>query len=480
MAASTPHFVLVPLMSQSHLIPFTDMAKALAQRGLIVTLVMAPEYATQFTTLLDEAKKSRLIIQFLEAKSTNGSEKNNGLPSQDLTPQFFDASNMMQEPLENWLQELEKAGSLPHCIVSDFCLPWTSDLSRKFGIPKLVFHTVSCFTLFCSHNIDVHKPYDRVESDSDPFLVPDVPDRILFTKAQLPTLGSFGSDQWTDIIGKFKSAEKSADGVMVNSFEEMEPAYIVGYKKQVKSMWCIGPLALCNKTAPFHRGNKASIDEHECLSWLNSKKEKSVIYVCFGSISRLCPKQLMELGLGLESSGSPFIWIIKKADCSSELENWFAKERFVERIEERGLIIRGWAPQVLILSHQAIGGFLTHCGWNSTLEGVSFGLPMITWPMFAEQFYNENFVVEVLKIGVKVGVEVPMQLEEEKAAVLVKRGDVEKAVKELMEGGEEGEKRRKRATELREMAKKAVEEGGSSFLNTMLLIEYIKQLKNKY
>lgn len=423
-----------------------DTAKVLASRGFTVTIVMTPEHATKFKNDIADNP-----IHFLEPESF---EK--GGPTDAVTWLLL-AANELKGVVEDWLHGL-KTTSLPDCIVSDMCITWTSEVCHKFGIPKVVFHTVSCFTLLCSHNVSTHKPHDKIESELEFFHVPGVPDRIMLTKAQLPEATMTGSaDEQRKFIDEMKKAEQAAEGVMINSFEEMEAAYVSGYKEVVKKdTWCIGPLPLWSKTTSFNRGDKASIHEHECPNWLDSKKEKSVIYVCFGSISRLGHKQLMELGSGLESSGCSFIWVIKKADCSVELEEWFENERFEEKIKGRGLIIRGWAPQVLILSHPSVCGFLTHCGWNSTLEGVSSGVPMLTWPMFAEQFYNENFIVEVLKIGVRVGMKIPMQQgEKEKEIVLVTREDVERAVKKVVDGGEEGEKRRIRAQKLQEMAKTA-------------------------
>ncbi|MED6203317.1 UDP-glycosyltransferase, partial [Stylosanthes scabra] len=110
----------------------------------------------------------------------------------------------------------------------------------------------------------------------------------------------------------------------------------------------------------------------------------------------------------MEATNKPFIWVIRDGKHLQELENWIKEEGFEERNKDKGLIIRGWAPQVLILSHPAIGGFVTHCGWNSTLEGITAGVPMITWPLFADQFLNEKLVTHVLKVGVSLGVEVPM------------------------------------------------------------------------
>lgn len=147
-------------------------------------------------------------------------------------------------------------------------------------------------------------------------------------------------------------------------------------------------------------------------------------------------------------------------------------ENFEERIKRRGLVIKGWAPQVLILSHPAIKGFLTHCGWNSTIESMSCGVPMITWPMFAEQFFNEKLIVEVLRIGVKIGVEIPVRWgEEKKVGVLVHKVQVANAVEKLMDGGEEGEMRRNKAKELGLVARRTMEENGTSRINILNLIQ---------
>ncbi|KAJ0086576.1 hypothetical protein Patl1_06919 [Pistacia atlantica] len=162
----------------------------------------------------------------------------------------------------------------------------------------------------------------------------------------------------------------------------------------------------------------------------------------------------------------------------TELEKWFEEYMFEEKVKGRGLIIRGWAPQISILSHSATGGFLTHCGWNSTLEGVSSEKPMITWPMFAEKFYNEKLLAEVLKIGVRVGVEMSVTwAEKQKVEAWVEKKKIKKAVEMVMDEGDEGEERRRKAKGLGESAKKAVKQGGSSYLNTTWLIQHVMQLQ---
>ncbi|KAF5750445.1 UDP-glucosyl transferase 73D1 [Tripterygium wilfordii] len=474
------HFVLIPLMAQGHMIPMIDMARLIAERGVIVTLVTTPQNASRFDTIIDRAKQSGLLIRLFqipfpcqEVGLPVGCENLDTLPSRDLLRKFYKALAMLQQPLEQFLQQQEYP---PTCIISDKCLSWTSNTAKRFKIPRIVFHGMSCFSLLSSHNIKLHNAHLSVSSDSEPFLIPGLPQKVEVTRAQLP--GAFVSlPDLDDFRDKMREAESTAYGVVVNSFDELEHGCADFYRKAIKKkVWCIGPVSLTNKELldKFERGKKSSIDEKQCLDWLDSMKPRSVIYACLGSMCRLVTSQLIELGLALEATKQPFIWVVAKTGEKSylELEKWLMEERFEERVKGRGLVIKGWAPQVLILSHPAIGGFLTHCGWNSTIEGVCSGVPMITWPQFSEQFFNEKLVVDMLRTGVCVGVEVPVRWgQEEELGVLVKKDNIIKAIDILMDKGEEGEQRRNRARDLGEMTKKSMEEGGSSHINMSFLIQ---------
>ncbi|TYH54440.1 hypothetical protein ES332_D09G168900v1 [Gossypium tomentosum] len=443
------HFVLIPLMAQGHMIPMVEMARLLADRGVIVSLITTPRNASRFDTVIERASESGLRVRLVkipfpcqEVGLPIGCENLDTLCSRDLLKKFYNALDL------------------------------------------IVFPGMGCFSLLSSHNVKLHKAHLFVASDSERFRVPGLPQKVEITRAQLP--GTFVSlPDLDDTRNKMQEAEMNAYGVVINSFNELEHGCVNEYQKAIKKkVWAIGPVSLCNRINldKFERGNKASINDNKCLKWLDSMKTRSVIYACLGSLCRLVSAQLIELGLGLEASQQPFVWVVKTGNqrANDELEKWFSEHNFEEKIKGRGLIIKGWAPQVLILSHPAIRGFLTHCGWNSTLEAVCSGVPMITWPQFSEQFFNEKLIVEILKIGVGVGVEIPVRWgEEEKLGVLVRKEQIETAIDMLMNGGEEGEKRRMRARELAEMATKAVENGGSSHLNLSLLVQDILEQVNQ-
>ncbi|KAM0000141.1 putative UDP-glucuronosyl/UDP-glucosyltransferase [Helianthus debilis subsp. tardiflorus] len=230
---------------------------------------------------------------------------------------------------------------------------------------------------------------------------------------------------------RIREAELGAYGTLINSFDELETRYIDQFRKVKQGrVWCIGPFSNSNKNDldKAQRGSKDSINNHECMKWLDSQRNRSVIYVCLGSLTRLTPLQFIELALGLEDSQFAFILVVKGGSRTEEIEQWLGENGFESRVK-------------------AVGAFLTHCGWNSTIEGVCAGVPMITWPQFAEQFFNERLVVQVLGTGVGVGAQRVMHLDDDnRDAIQVKSEDVCKAVKMVMDEGREGEERREKAT----------------------------------
>ncbi|CAN1770719.1 UDP-glycosyltransferase 1 [Linum perenne] len=451
------HFVLFPFMAQGHMVPMIDIAKLLAQRSVHVSVVTTPVNAARFNSQIRRLTSLKIDIFELnfpcsEAGLPEGCESFDLLPSQDLAISFFSAAAMMENQAQTLLAELSPP---PSCIVSDISLPYTSNLAAKFGIPRISFHGFSCMCLLSVRMICLHA--DEIEedvgSDSDYFVLPGFPDdQIKFTKLQLPmpvTKETKGTG------AQMLKADSEAYGVIMNSFQELEDKYIAELKKGKVGngrIWCVG-----DELDKLQRGGGGGAGR-EIVDWLDSKDPNSVIYVCFGSICNLKFEQLTELALGLEASNRKFVWAVRvKSDQNYD-------DGFEGSVSGRGMLIRGWAPQVTILSHPAVGGFLTHCGWNSSLEGISAGVPLVTWPLFGDQFSNEKLIVEVVKIGVRVGVERPTYFEGK-----------ERAVRLAMDVGEEGEERRKRAKELAEMARRAVDTGGSSWRNIGMLIDDVGQ-----
>ncbi|KAK4258765.1 hypothetical protein QN277_005176 [Acacia crassicarpa] len=445
-----------PFLAHGHIIPTIDMAKLFADRGVKATIITTP---LNTPIILKSIQSFNTLIQIqtidfpcAQVGYPQGYENMNSIPSPDLIHKFFEATTLLQDPLEQILQQ-----SLPDCLIADMFFPWATDSAAKFGIPAIVFHGTGLFALCAYECLRLHRRYDHVSSDSEPFVIPNLPGEITMTRSQVPDFLKYNEDT---IVSRLMIASKEAEltsyGVIVNSFYELEKDYADHYRNFLgRKSWHIGPLSLYN----------TKTEEHECLKWLDTKKPNSVVYVCFGSVTSFPDSQLRQIAMGLEASGQQFIWVVRKSKKDKQEEEWLP-EGYERKMEGKGIIIRGWAPQVNILEHRAVGAFVTHCGWNSTLESICEGVPMVTWPVYAEQFYNEKLVTEVLKIGVPVGVKKWMRMTGDG----IKREAIEKAVNRVVEG-EEAEEMRNKAKVLALQARNAVENGGSSHSDLNSLIQ---------
>ncbi|KAL3721689.1 hypothetical protein ACJRO7_034085 [Eucalyptus globulus] len=454
------HLFFFPFIAPGHMIPMIDMAKVFAMRGCKSTLIATPHHKPSFMKSITKFKDLgfdidvvTVMLPLKEVGLPEDSDNMNRVTSMEMRQQFRRGTTMLDQQLELLIEKLT-----PDCLISDMFLPWTIKVTAKCGIPRLVFHGTSAFSVAGTECVRLYEPHKKVS-------------KITLSRMQLQDFVK-EETEFTKLMDEIKESEKRSFGVVMNSFYELEPAYADHYRTFLgRRSWLIGPLSLCNKEIEdkAHRGEQASIDQLECLKWLDSRQTNSVIYICFGSMANFNAAQLHEIAIGLEASGQQFIWVVKKDPNVEEGKEEWLPDGYESRIQNKGLIIRGWAPQVLILDHKAVGGFVTHCGWNSTLEAVTAGVPMVTWPVGAEQFYNEKFVTQVLKIGFDIGVKKWVRWFGDS----VKSDRVEEAVKRILVG-EEAEEMRRRAKALAEMARGAVEEGGSSWSDLGALLQVLR------
>ncbi|KAL7175962.1 hypothetical protein ACSBR2_029519 [Camellia fascicularis] len=174
--------------------------------------------------------------------------------------------------------------------------------------------------------------------------------------------------------------------LIINTFEKLEHQVLYELSSMFPPIYTIGPLHLLlnqNKDNSLKSiGSNLWKEMPECLEWLNSKEPNSVLYVNYGSLTVMTQNQLVEFAWGLANSNQTFLWIVRPDLVASDLV--VIPPEFVTKTKERSLLT-SWCPQEQVLSHPSIGGFLTHCGWNSIIESISSGVPMICWPSFEEQ-----------------------------------------------------------------------------------------------
>ncbi|TQD84226.1 hypothetical protein C1H46_030204 [Malus baccata] len=245
-----------------------------------------------------------------------------------------------------------------------------------------------------------------------------------------------------------------ASAVILLTFNALEQDVLsaLSSMSRIPLVYTIGPIELLLNQIPKDPlkfvGYSLWKEETQCLQWLDSKAPNSVVYVNFGSITVMTPEQLVEFGWGLANSKLPFFWVIRPDLVIGE-SAILSPDFFVET-KEKGLIA-SWCPQEQVLNHPSVGGFLTHSGWNSTMESLTAGVPMLCWPFFADQQTNCYYTCNKWGIGMEIDND-------------VKRDEVQKLIKELMEG-EKGKKMKNKAMEWKKLAEEATGPLGSSSSN---------------
>ncbi|XP_060171355.1 nuatigenin 3-beta-glucosyltransferase-like [Lycium barbarum] len=470
------HVVFVPYLTPSHMIPLVDTGRLFASHGVKVSIIATPCNAMLFESSIDHATDlgHKIFVHKLKFPSAEvglpeGIENFSATTTQEMATGVFMGIALLQKPMEDLIIELR-----PHCIVSDLFFPWTVDVAERLEIPRLMFYPTNVMFHCVEHCLKVYTPHEKVSSDSESFLIPCLPDKIEIKRSQLPDdLKTNPEGPYWELLKRVKESEPRSYAMIHDTFYDLEPSYAELYQKiKGKKPWLVGPLFLFSKREEASNTRDTPVQErHSCLSWLDSQQPNSVVYICFGSMGRFSDAQLTEIALALEALNSSFLWVVRKGD--NEQESWMPTG-FEEKMlsNNKGLIVRGWVPQLKILNHPSTGAFMTHCGWNSTLESLTAGVPMLTWPLFAEQFYNEK-LVEVLGCGIGVGAEV-WHVTFDIKDTIVKKDKIEASVKMLMNSSKESEKIRSRAKDVEAMVKRAVGQGGSSYNHLIALIQELK------
>ncbi|KAL7003508.1 hypothetical protein U1Q18_004662 [Sarracenia purpurea var. burkii] len=356
-------------------------------------------------------------------------------------------------------------------IMDFFCTPALS-VASDLKIPAFYFLTSGAcclaFFLYFStiHRTTIGSLKDLVKTHLN---IPGLPP-ILATDLMKPVLDR-NDKAYEDFLDVSIQLPKSA-GIIINTFELLEQKCIktiidglCAPDKPTPPLYCIGPLTAIEDRAS---GSGGSL---ESLNWLNSQPSRSVVFLCFGSLGLFSSEQLKEMAVGLERSGQRFLWVVRSPPSEDQSRRFLAPpepdlddllpQGFLERTKERGLVVTSWAPQVAVLNHNSVGGFVTHCGWNSVLEAVCAGVPMVGWPLYAEQRMNRVVLVEELKLALPL---------EEAEDGFVSGDELEKRVRELMKS-EEGEAVKRRVVEMKAAAAAAMREGGSSRFALSKLVE---------
>ncbi|MCE2055215.1 hypothetical protein HAX54_042194 [Datura stramonium] len=435
--------VIVPYLEQGHLSPLLNLSRLLSSYKLPVFFLG--------TSTSNRQAKFRLCgwdildfptIQFHDlVPLPPGSSSSVPTSAMEKIGSFFTSILLLREPIRDFLQEISSRYRRT-VVINDSGMSWVvQDAVSMRNTKCYCFHTISVFTAL-SFACETTKK--------------SLPSPVAEIIAELPPRENTFDSETIEYIKMQHEVRDFYSVGLHNSCKEIEGVFIDLLEEQCENkQWAIGPL----NTVEISK-KKSSDQTHECFSWLDKQDLNSVIYVSFGSTTTLSKEQTNELALGLEQSGAKFIWVLREADKKGgdnvqRGRNFDLPEGYEERIREKGFgfIEKNWAPQLEILAHPSIGGFMSHCGWNSCIESISMGVPMAAWPIHSDQPRNTVLITKVLKIGIVLR-------DWENRNELVSAVRIENSVRSLMSSAE-GEELRQRAAEMSGAVKKSVMNGSS-------------------
>jgi UDP-glucoronosyl and UDP-glucosyl transferase len=445
---------LIPQLSKGHMIPMTDFAKLLAAAHPDVepTILVTPANAALIKASLEHPSvgQVQILTYPFPSEGLKTSVETMGAGTKEETRLINSSSSFICTALEELLSKRK-----PDVVVADALFHWAPSVASEFGIPCILFFSSGVFSLVVYRHIYEMRPSMGVD---DCVTVSDLPGpNIVMPVREIPNY-PVGQDEVTSkILDSLFGSWPDVFSIVFNTFRELESEYCVEYGRvQTKNAYFIGPVSLCNVSngdEAIYRGGEG---EAACLRWLDGKEDGSVVYVSFGSQCYFKSEQLHELAKGLQESGRNFLWVVRGDDA----KEWMPDE-WEERIAGRGFVVKGWAPQVAILSHPATGAFMTHCGWNSILESLTAGVPMLTWPFAAEEFINERLLVEVMGCAARVWDGGKRSTKEDEHE-LVPGSAIAHAVSKFMKPGGEYVTMRSKAQNIATLALASMQEGGSS------------------
>ncbi|KAM2045118.1 hypothetical protein ACFX1T_009357 [Malus domestica] len=468
---SKPHAIMVPLPIQGHVIPFTNLAMKLASNGFTITFVNTKCVHRQLLKsqpnnnsgdqddIFSKVRESGLDIRYTTVSD--------GLPLafnrfQNLD-QFLECSlHVFPAHVDELVGDLVQSDPSISCLIADTYHCWPATIANKYNLVHISFWTQPALVFNIYYHLDLliknghFGSQDNREGTID--YIPGV--KAIEPKDLMSNLQETDiSTPMHRVIYKAYEEVKGADFILCNTVQELESESLSALQEK-QPTYAIGPVLSNKPTKGMVATNLMS--EFDCTQWLHTKPHGSVLFISFGSYGQVTKNDFEEIAHGLLLSKVSFIWVLRP-DTTSYDETCIMPVGFEDETKDRGLMVP-WCSQIEVLLHPAIGGFLTHCGWNSILESMRCGVPMLCFPLWTDQITNRKLVVDDWGIGLNLCDTVK----------LVTRAEVGEKINRLM-CGDSGDGLQKQIKKVRQTLEDALAVNGSSERNLSQFICGVKE-----
>ncbi|KAH7571323.1 hypothetical protein JRO89_XS04G0022600 [Xanthoceras sorbifolium] len=455
-----PHVLVIPFPAHGHITPLLELSQCLAlKHGISKITFLYPENYHQLVKhalATEEGIADRIRLLSIPVGPKNSSLED---ASDYRWKMIDDGYFSMPEKVKELIEQVNAADSDKiTCILADQILGWPMEIAKEKGIQGAIFSATAALLFVVRLCIPMFIDDGIIDNDGN-----ITKEQMLKLSPSMPTVHtsyltwpSFG--KWQKLFFEFAYTKNKslqlADWALCNSTYELEHATFDTQPKLTP----IGPLLASNSSRENSSGNFRP-EDLACLKWLDQQPPQSVIYVAFGTTAFLDGSEFQELAMGLELTNRPFLWVVRSDIVTSNANDAYL-QGFKDRVGSRGLIV-SWAPQQEVLQHHSIACVLFHCGWNSTLEALSNGIPLLCWSDFADQLFNENYICNVWEVGLQFN-----QVD----GKLITREEIKNKVEELLSS----EKYKANALDLKKKLRNSIKEGGFSYNNLRSFVEWLK------
>ncbi|KAL5218683.1 hypothetical protein ABZP36_019367 [Zizania latifolia] len=453
MAASQPPVMVLPFPAQGHVMPLIELSHRLVELGFEVVFVHTDFNCDR--VLKSMANETSVIPDGIHMVSFP-----DGMDPAGDRADIAKLAQTLPAAMLGGIEEMIRSEGI-RWVIADVAMTWVLELVATVGIHVALFSTYSAAVLALRLHVTKLVEDGILDESGDVKrneIIQQSPTMPPIESAEIPwvTLSSMPEGRRVIFQNVFKTNPtlSMAEVIICNTFQDIEP----GALAIVPNALPVGPLEAPAMTSAL--AGHFWPEDTSCLAWLDEQEPWSVIYVAFGSFTVFDMAQVQELADGLVLAGRPFLWVIRKNFADGVRGGWL--EEFSRHVKDKGLVV-GWAPQQRVLSHPAISCFVSHCGWNSTMEGMRHGVPFLCWPYFADQYCNQSYVCNVWGTGLK--------LHADERGVVTKE-EIKNRIEQLL-----GDKEiKERAAMWKNAACASIAEGGSSHEN---LLEFVNLLREQ-
>ncbi|XVF16737.1 hypothetical protein REPUB_Repub10bG0057900 [Reevesia pubescens] len=455
-----PHILVIPYPAQGHVTPLMELSHSLTKHGFRITIVNTDfnhkRVMDAYANKVDDGEWPIHLVSIPDGMEVGEDRNHLGKLTDGI-------SQVMPGELKELINKINRlADDKINCVIADVNMGWALEVAAELGIPGAGFWPASALLLGLLFSTKKLLDDQVIDENGTPInkekmiqLYPNTP-AMQPQKFLWVSVGDFTTQKIIfEYAQRNNKAIAKAEWLICNTTYDLEPEAL----SSVPEILPIGPVSATNQVGDLV--GSFWPEDVTCLKWLDQQPPGSVIYVAFGSFTVFDPIQFQELALGLELSNRPFLWVVRPdLTEGTESGDLFTKE-FKERVASQGKMV-DWAPQRAVLAHPSIACFLSHCGWNSTVEGVSNGVPFLCWPYFADQFVNESYICDIWKVG--------LNFKRDEREIITKE-EIKSKVEQLLND----ESIKARTVKLKELVMNSVSEGGSS---DMIFKNFIKWMKS--